>query len=121
MDDPTDVAFQLAMSDVSEESLFVELGENNLESFGFGEATLEQKKSDGLAWWSQHADKIKTVACRAACDNDLSSAIIKDIIQLVFGLIGEKYGMGVATYAATIAVRRVVSGWCAIDESKSSA
>jgi hypothetical protein len=120
MSEPASLVFELVNSSRSEDDLFADLGENSSDALGFEDASYEEKKQAGLSWWAQHAGEIKGLVCKVANENEASSALIKDIVQVVFGLLGAKFGIGVATYAATIAARRVIAGWCEVDDKSAA-
>ncbi|MFK3778296.1 hypothetical protein [Agrobacterium sp. NPDC089420] len=111
-------ALELFESDASEDQLLADLGSNTSDDLGFEEIPFESRKRSGLDWWTDHAGEIKKLVCRVAGEKDASSAAVKDIVQAVFTLLGAKFGVGIVTYAATIAARRVVAGWCEIDDQK---
>ncbi|MFM0139201.1 hypothetical protein [Caballeronia grimmiae] len=110
-----DFAVELLESRASDDELVAGLGEHSVDSFGFEDASFEEKKLAGLSWWAEHSEEIKSVVCKFACEKDASSALAKDLVAMVFALLGAKFGLAVAAYAAAIAVRRVTAGWCGRD------
>lgn len=106
-------ALTIFLSNLTQDELMLGLGENLPDELGFDETvTPEQKISAGLNWWSANAPDIKKTVCSVACNNEANSAVVKDIVQIAFTLLGAKYGMAIATYAAVIAARQVINGWC---------
>ncbi|MGO8063617.1 hypothetical protein ACC716_36250 [Rhizobium johnstonii] len=114
-------ALDLFHSGASEDQLLADLGTNAADDLGFEEVPFEERKRSGLDWWNEHAGEIKKLVCRVAGENEASSAVVKDIVQAVFTMLGARFGVGIVTYAATIAARRVIAGWCEIDDQKAKA
>ena len=109
----TSEAIDIFESNTTYEELLLGLGENLANDLCFEEdLTREQKIASGSSWWSENGPIIKNTVCKVACDKESSSAIIKDVIQIVFALVGAKYGMAVASYASALAARRLIDGWC---------
>ncbi|MEN0106161.1 MAG: hypothetical protein AAGC84_07000 [Pseudomonas sp.] len=109
--DKIERTLDLIASDKSVEELIVALGDN-ASGLGFDELTDAQKSIEGSKWWTRHSAEIKKLICSKAGSSEVTDTLTKDLVQLAFGVLGAKYGAGIATYAVAIAIRHVIDGWC---------
>jgi hypothetical protein len=106
-------AVKLYESGVSEHELFAGLGKNDPDVLAFEETTEAQDFTSGVHWWTERQVEIREMVCKALSNKEGVGVVAKDLVALIFGVLGAKYGGGIATYLAVIVVRRVVEGWCA--------
>lgn len=105
-------ALKLDATDLSDRELIIAIGENDPDSLAFDEASDDQKYDAGNLWWSKRSQEIRDIVCEVTKDKDLLKSGSSDIVALIFGILGAKYGMAIAAYLAVIAARRALSGWC---------
>ena len=108
-----DLTLRLLKADASEDQLLIGLGENDPDRpMGFGEASPAKKLSAGMSWWDRHASEVKAVVCGLVTKEDSANMIANEVVQIVLGAIGAKYGMGIAAYVVALAIRKAAAGWC---------
>jgi hypothetical protein len=108
-----DLTLRLLKADATEDELLIGLGENDPDrAMGFGEASPAKKLSAGTSWWDRHAADVKTVVCGYVTKEDSANMIANEVVQIVLGTIGAKYGMGIAAYVVALAIRKAAAGWC---------
>jgi hypothetical protein len=105
------IELQIQEADSEGESrALANIGRFDPDRSAIGGESLDQLVAAGKDWWQRHETEVKSLVCKEA--ESASSAVVKTLIEVVFGALSLKYGGPLATYVSVLAIRKILAGWC---------
>lgn len=105
-------AIEAAISTMSDDDLFEEMGKRRIDRLSLESETREALVRSGKQFWSQSSALVRELVCNNAEFQDAAKKDAGDIATFVLLALGTHFHSAVVGYLAVMTVRRVLQGWC---------